>query len=387
MNITVFVDHSNPLNGVLSWINDLTEYSPDLDLLMVGMLTQDERTPWAETVDQDILGTLVRLSPEQVKVAENAQSLDELSADISSIIQRTDVYLPNGYESGYRLAALARRLHHPNGVVAFTHTDAPHDHYLTKRYADIVSTFVAADSPSLRRTRERLPDRVSSIVQVPHGLTAPPFEARQPSEEHLALVYAGRVIQEQKRIFDLLPMCAELRRRGVRFTLDVIGDGADREAFQHRAALRYPEIRCRGLMRRQDLLATYQHYDCLVMCSQTEGMSVALMEAMARGVVPVVTDVGGAKDLIAQGREGYTWPPGETARAADHLERLWKDPALLAACSRAAHHTIATRHAPATAAARMTAILRNAAAHPVGSPAQVEALLADTSRSPYLART
>lgn len=46
-------------------------------------------------------------------------------------------------------------------------------------------------------------------------------------------------------------------------------------------------------------------FDCLLLVSKSEGLSNALLEAMAAGCVPVASKVSGNVDLIEEGENGF----------------------------------------------------------------------------------
>ena len=49
--------------------------------------------------------------------------------------------------------------------------------------------------------------------------------------------------------------------------------------------------------------------DVLFMCSEYEGLPLVVLEAMARGTIPVVTDIaGGLREVIASGENGFLYP-------------------------------------------------------------------------------
>lgn len=63
-------------------------------------------------------------------------------------------------------------------------------------------------------------------------------------------------------------------------------------------------------------------------CSESEGLSNAVMEYMATGVACVVSDGGGNKDLVQHGVTGLVYPVGDDAQLARHLLQLLGDDAL-----------------------------------------------------------
>ncbi len=66
-------------------------------------------------------------------------------------------------------------------------------------------------------------------------------------------------------------------------------------------------------------------FDAFVLASSTEGMSNAILEAMACGLPVIATHVGGNPELVQPGLTGYLVPPlqpGQLARAmSDLVER------------------------------------------------------------------
>ncbi len=73
-----------------------------------------------------------------------------------------------------------------------------------------------------------------------------------------------------------------------------------------------------------------------------EGLARSLIEAMAYGVAPVVTDCGGSPELVVDGESGLVVPVRDAQALALALERLRRDSALRARLGAAARHRIAT---------------------------------------------
>src|SRR5262249_38116632 len=117
------------------------------------------------------------------------------------------------------------------------------------------------------------------------------------------------------------------------------GDGPLRGPLE--SALREADLldHVRLVGHRWDMASLYDAADLLLMTSYAEGMSVAAMEAMAKGVVPVCTAVGGMAEAI--GEAGILLPkPGDrkvvSAAAAAAITALAEAPDRRAALSNAA---------------------------------------------------
>lgn len=124
----------------------------------------------------------------------------------------------------------------------------------------------------------------------------------------------------------------------------MVGDGElrhDVEALIERHAL---GGRIRLLGWRQDLPVVYGASDVVVLTSRNEGTPVALIEALAAGVVVVSTDVGGVRDVVDDGRTGYRVPPGDAAALAAAISSLIDAPALRRSMGALGRTVIAERY-------------------------------------------
>jgi glycosyltransferase involved in cell wall biosynthesis len=79
---------------------------------------------------------------------------------------------------------------------------------------------------------------------------------------------------------------------------------------------------------RDDVLELLPGLDVFCLSSQFEGLSIALVEAMATGIACVATAVGGIPEVIEDGVSGLLVPSGATAALADTLERVLLDESL-----------------------------------------------------------
>ena len=66
----------------------------------------------------------------------------------------------------------------------------------------------------------------------------------------------------------------------------------------------------------------YNSADYFVLGSHSEGSGYALAEALACGVVPVVTDIPAFRVMTGEGTIGACWPPGDSAAFAAVFDRV-----------------------------------------------------------------
>lgn len=76
------------------------------------------------------------------------------------------------------------------------------------------------------------------------------------------------------------------------------------------------------LGRRHDVHIILRALDGFVLNSKTEGMSYAILEAMATGLPVIATAVGANTELIGHGKEGYLVPQGDIESMARYIYQL-----------------------------------------------------------------
>jgi len=76
---------------------------------------------------------------------------------------------------------------------------------------------------------------------------------------------------------------------------------------------------------RTDVAQILPAFDVFTLPSLSEGLPVALLEAMAAGVAPVVTRVGAMAEAVADGQAGLVVPPGDGDALLQALDSLLRD--------------------------------------------------------------
>lgn len=130
------------------------------------------------------------------------------------------------------------------------------------------------------------------------------------------------LLRPEKNHVQLVEAIAALRRLGIPARALMIGDGEKRDAIEARArALDVAsDVVITGL--RRDVRPYIAACDAVVLCSFTETFSLSALEALALSKPVVHSDVGGAAEMIAPGRNGFLFPAGDTKALVDRLAIL-----------------------------------------------------------------
>ena len=227
-------------------------------------------------------------------------------------------------------------------VVLILHGD--HDYYydLAKKHEHVVHAYVAYSRKMYEQLLAHLPHRADSIFYIPYGIPLP-SRVRSATPGPLRLIFAGRLEHGQKGVLELPAIDARLRDLGVDVTWTIIGDGPDGATLR----AMWPEsktLRYRGTLKNAETIAALADHDVFVLPTRTEGLPVALLEAMGAGVVPVVSNIeSGVPDVMTADVNGLLPEVGDINGFADAIARLANDHSLLERMSAAARRMVEER--------------------------------------------
>lgn len=174
------------------------------------------------------------------------------------------------------------------------------------RRAGAVTAISAEQERLAHRTMPEL-----TLVTIPNGVDTTLFmPAPVESRRVFTIVCVARLIERKGQQY-LLEAFARLREGCVKpLRLTFVGTG-DAEPQLRQAADRLhvaDAVTFAGFVPRERMPAVYREADVFVLPSQQEGMSIALLEAMAAGLPVIVTDTGGTAELVSEGENGEIVP-------------------------------------------------------------------------------
>jgi glycosyltransferase involved in cell wall biosynthesis len=202
------------------------------------------------------------------------------------------------------------------------------------------------------------------VTVVANGVDLDRFHPRPAggtSDKPPLIAFVGRLI-DVKGPDLMLAALLRLQADGVPFRAVYFGDGPMRGRLESAARAAGAPVSFAGHV--NDLETRLPQADLLVRPSLTEGMPLALLEAMASGVCVVATDVGGNRDLVEPDCNGILVPPRQPELMARAIAGLLADPGRRARLAAAGRQT--AEHYSWDATARATAAVLLEAAGKAG---------------------
>jgi N-acetyl-alpha-D-glucosaminyl L-malate synthase BshA len=166
-----------------------------------------------------------------------------------------------------------------------------------------------------------------------------PRENKRNDEKKLVHLSNFRPV---KRVQDCIRILSEVRRE-IPAHLYMVGDGPERGPAERLAIELDVESHVTFMGKQDRIHELLPDMDVLLLPSELESFGLAALEAMACGVPPVATNVGGVPELIANGVDGFLEPVGDIAAQAACVVQLLSDSSLYEAMAAAARKTAESR--------------------------------------------
>jgi glycosyltransferase involved in cell wall biosynthesis len=249
--------------------------------------------------------------------------------------------------------------------------------------------FVAAETDySCKLLCQRCPDSAAKIHRVYNGIDLERFPPPLPATINptARILSVGRLVSF-KGFEHLIAACAELTRRGLDLTCEIVGDGPLRENLQAEIdkANLSSRIALLGSLSQGAVFEKLRAADIFALASVVDDQGASdvfptvILEAMSAARPVVSTRLAGIPELVVHEETGFLAPPGDATALADALEQLIRDPALRLRCGQAGrermeqHFRVEKTVAPLLQLLEMSAIARRepAAQHSVHQIAYV----------------
>lgn len=198
-------------------------------------------------------------------------------------------------------------------------------HRLWSRYIN-VATFVTQAGYDVFENVQRW-DR-DKLKVITNGVVIPENQGKSiPTSLRFGSV--GRMVGLKRQ--DIFLEAAKLLKESPSkpdFSVHFFGAGPEQAALEKMVQdLELQNVKFHGEVK--DVDAIYSNIDVLVVSSESEGLSMVIIEAMAREIPTIATDVGGNPTLVTSGETGVLIPFGSAKVLFEAMEMFVKDPNLI----------------------------------------------------------
>lgn len=269
---------------------------------------------------------------------------------VKEMMEQLPIVFLNCFTEELFFAALAVKMIYPNEIqiIDEVHLGCKQSYDLHVQFDDFIDRYICVSS------------RIKETLKTAYGIqeerlffkeqpikTDETFQKRYAADSSgpIRIGYAARLVKKQKRA-DLLPVFLEqLRKRGINYRLEIAGGGEEEDKIKRELKQCGEEdhvkfLGCLGYSEMEDF---WKRQDVYINFSEFEGASLAMLEAMSFGCVPIVTDVSGASDYIVSGRSGYICAVGDLEAMAQRVLELYQHRILLKEYGNAARESVLSK--------------------------------------------
>ncbi len=172
-----------------------------------------------------------------------------------------------------------------------------------------LQSFFVAITSDVRKALISLGISKARIHDIPNGVNAISkqlMHSEKYKSKEVRLIYVGRLIK-RKRVDLLIQSILNIKEQVSDYTiyLDIIGDGPEKKYLQIISKSSSKILfKFHGALDQKDVNEKLMQSDIFVLPSESEGMSNALLEAMANGLAVIASSIPGNQALIKTGYNG-----------------------------------------------------------------------------------
>ena len=199
-------------------------------------------------------------------------------------------------------------------------------HKMRVKYVLKKADLLTCDGRDLSKAVEHLGARKENIIVSPMGIDRKILEksADRKSSKPEFVILSARKLEPVYHLETLLLAASEVKKtyqEKVKFL--ITGEGSQKQRLLRLSReLRIDHrVEFIGFLPRTDFLDIFKKADLYVSTSVSDSTSVALLEAMALGLIPIVTDIPGNREWVREGENGFLFPPKDFRTLAEKI--IW----------------------------------------------------------------
>lgn len=220
-----------------------------------------------------------------------------------------DIFVPNMLVAAFYAARWVKAVGIP--TIGLLHSDdlfhrGVIDGFVIGQDCYALSALVSVSEHLSKQIPER-PINSTLVRTIPYGVPIPKSTCQASQDESLKLIYAGRLVEEQKRISLVIHSCISASQAIDNITTHIYGQGSEFTKLQEmiQTLEASPYIFLEGNVDSDTLQFCMLEGHIFVLMSEYEGLPIALMEAMACGLVPICTNIkSGVPELVEHEKTG-----------------------------------------------------------------------------------
>lgn len=309
-----------PLGGGTASVNlAILKELADIDNLSIDLITSSEgKRDEYQQFSKNIRIFKVPVNSKNIHHASNLELIKYFSkATITALsLSRKNQYVACLAWCTVPAGAVALLMQHLRGIPYIIRVSGPDLPGFEKRYQCTVRILLPLLKVIWRKARiiiAKCEEEKNTLLSacpnlqvkiIPNGVDTKLFHPKSPPrtlKQPFTFLSVGRLVARKNQDL-IIHALHKLIEEGIEARLVLVGDGDAKKDYQNliKDLNLQDVVDLRGYVDREQLPLVYQEADCFILASDNEGMSVALLEAIASGLPVITTDTGGALNIIGE---------------------------------------------------------------------------------------
>lgn len=309
-----------PLGGSTTFLANLAHGLPPLGwkVVVASCETNQEMKP-------DLLASGAKLEEPDGPLELHEDRMDWLKS--ICLRHHPSALVANLGSEGFELLRWVPRGHLRIGMA---HADHPFVEARLAAYAPWMDVAVGVSSKIATRLSQLVPIQKAKVEvrQLDYGIPMPDLPLPPKPTDRFHFVYAGRMIQEQKRVQLFPQILGHLAKSGLEMTWHLAGDGPEKAGLikQMGTGLGSVKVEFHGNLQQPELIRLLEQQHALLLASDYEGLPLSLLEAMGRGVTTVASRLTSGLPEVVDDQCGILVDPNHVQGYAEGLIQLAQNP-------------------------------------------------------------
>lgn len=217
-------------------------------------------------------------------------------------------------------------------LILVAHNDKNGIYEKFKIWSDRIDKIICISNRIQSEFKERYDIKENILIYKPNPIKIPIIsDKREVHKRVLKIGFAARLEKKQKRVHLLPEIIKNCVQKNIGVEFNIAGEGECLEMLKSFVSENHLEnqVHVFGWIPPTMMDKFWREQDICLNISSVEGMCLTMLEAMACGAVPIVTDVSGVSDVIEDGENGFIVSTDNWLEIADKIEILNKDRELL----------------------------------------------------------
>ncbi len=262
------------------------------------------------SIEQDAVeesnGIVTRFHFEREDFTKYWDVIHEMSLEME---KNTPFTLINNWSEHVLMAALIVKCKYPNQVKILTieHMDAAFLHKRVKVFEENMDKIICVSNKIKNDFEKRYNIDSKKLVTMTNYVNGfNKYNSSIWNNKTINICWAGRIEKHVKRIDLVMQLVERLQKKELEYEMHIAGDGTYYDEIkQWKEANNFNNVILYGHLSREEMKDFWGNKHIYINLSDYEGNCMAMLEAMAHGVVPVVTDVSGVRDVVVHGENGF----------------------------------------------------------------------------------